>query len=673
MLTQGYSDDTTQIDQPDTPAPVFAARALKSAFFGEPDKANDDATMTTQNPADTPSKPNGILLTPGTGTSRRKRVSFGREVLEKGPQAEEKKDGLRSNNGTRKRTRLTELMENSRRDKAKSSSGTTEQKQLATDARQGQAEDDEWEEEEDDDFCTHDITVDLNEPHSRSGKYWKTNFETYHQDAKTEMEKLLKYKELAKSYAKMKDAEAVELQDRLREEQVRVGDMEKRLTEMASQIATKRLKGDDKESTELMRDLAKQTALAVQYKDQVKELESLVKGHGSDADTKGGHRRTAGTPRGGGKALMDAQRELRRAKSQLRDMEDLKDEVKRLKVELKTAEQGSSKATERSGRNKDESSYVKDLLAQLRDAKAESRKKDDQLEQLTDDYEKFRGEAVARQDDARRVLAKATEKISELKRELRTLKATKDERGARPSNGTGATSLENRRTSRDDDGPDIHVDLRDLARLTNSASPPGDRPTRHDDVEKNADGRRAKSSLSSRALRNKFLDDTIDAEADPAPESPVRNVLADRVNLERPKWQPYIPRSPRNRAYFMKDLGKRRGGGGAGGHHHARAHDDKMARETRATMDHEDDEPKVDLLRDRFRHLGLPDADADASVVTTGNASRCTLPPERRAAALARIEQRKAERSRMGLETRGRDKENVRPGASRRGAGVGRR
>lgn len=666
VLTQGYLDDTTQIDQPDTPAPVFAARALKSAFFGEPDKTNDDATMTTQNPNDTPSKPTGILLTPGTGTSRRKRVSFGRDVLEKGPQAEEKRDGLRNNNGTRKRTRLTELMENSRRDKAKSSSGTTEQKQPATDTRQEQADDDEWEEEEDEDFCTHDITVDLNEPHSRSGKYWKTNFETYHQDAKTEMEKLLKYKQLAKSYAKMKDAEAVDLQEKLKEEQAKVGEMEKKLSEVASQIASKRRNGDDKESSELMRDLAKQTALAVQYRDQVKELETLVKGSGSDPDTKGGHRRTAASPRGS-KALLEAQRELRRAKSQLRDMDGLQDEVKRLKAELKTAEQGSSKAAERSGRDKDESSYVKDLLAQLRDAKAESRKKDDQLKQLTDDYEKFRGEAVAQQDDARRVLAKATEKISELKKELRTLKATKEERGARPSSlhGTGATSLANRRTSGDDDGPDIHVDLRDLARLTNSASPPDNRPTRHDDVEKNVDGRRVKSSLPSRALRNKFLDDTVDADVDPAPESPVRNVLADRVNLERPKWQPYIPRSPRNRAYFMKDLGKRRGG--AGGGHHARAQDDKVSRETRATTDHED-EPKVDLLRDRFKHLGLPDA--NASVVTTANTSRCTLPPERRAAALARIEQRKAERSRIGgAGPRGRDKENVRPGANRGGVG----
>ena len=32
----------------------------------------------------------------------------------------------------------------------------------------------EWEEADDEDHCMHDITLDLNEPHSRSGKYWKS-------------------------------------------------------------------------------------------------------------------------------------------------------------------------------------------------------------------------------------------------------------------------------------------------------------------------------------------------------------------------------------------------------------------------------------------------------------------------------------------------------------------
>lgn len=565
-------------------------------------------------------------------------------------------------------------MENSRRDKTGSSSAVAEKKQQpATDAHQDQDDDDEWEEDVDDgDFCTHDITVDLNEPHSRSGQYWKSNFETYHQDAKAEMEKLLKYKQLAKSYAKMKDAEAVEIHERLKEEQAKVGEMEKKLGDMATQIAARRAKGSERESIELMRDLTKQTALAVQYRSQVEELENLLGDKGSDHDAKGRSRRTAASPRGN-KQLLESQRELRRVKVQLRDMESIQDEMGRLKSALEAAEYRASKAADggkRSSRDKDdESSYVKDLLAQLREARAESRKKDDQLKQLADDYESFRNEAVARQEDAKKVLEKTTDKISELKRELRTLRSAKDERGTRPRSFHGtatAAALEDKRNSKDDERPDIHVDLQDLARLTHSNSPSSDLSNKQNGVEKDLDGPRARRSHPSRTLRNKFLEATVEAEVNSVPESPIRDVLADRVNLEPPKWQPYIPRSPRNRAYFMKDIGRRRGHlGGLGEQREAkntRGLNGAIPRETKGEPD-QDDGPQVDLFKDRFRLLGLPDANSSGFV--TANNSRVVLPPERRAAALARIEQRKAERRNAGSSLKGRDKENARPVANR--------
>src|SRR3569833_257094 len=82
--------DDTQFEQPDTPAPVFAARAFKTALFGTParvDRAPLPAVNTVAVTKDicgddkepkSPAKPPGILLTPGTATARRKRVSFGR-------------------------------------------------------------------------------------------------------------------------------------------------------------------------------------------------------------------------------------------------------------------------------------------------------------------------------------------------------------------------------------------------------------------------------------------------------------------------------------------------------------------------------------------------------------------------------------------------------------------
>ncbi|CRK46420.1 hypothetical protein BN1723_016670 [Verticillium longisporum] len=101
------------------------------------------------------------------------------------------------------------------------------------------------------------------------------------------MEKLLKYKQLAKSYAKMKDAEAVDLNEKLKEEQEKIVKMEKKITEMAAQMATRRLDGDEGENPQLMKDLARQTALAVQYRDQLKQ--KTMRTHTADAADKQPH------------------------------------------------------------------------------------------------------------------------------------------------------------------------------------------------------------------------------------------------------------------------------------------------------------------------------------------------------------------------------------------------
>jgi hypothetical protein len=74
----------------------------------------------------------------------------------------------------------------------------------------------------------------------------------------------------------------------------------------------------------------------------------------------------------------------------------------------------------------------------------------------------------------------------------------------------------------------------------------------------------------------------------------------------------------------------------------------------------EDADVQVDLLQDHFARLGGPDVGQDKlKDVSKANNSKRSLPPERRAAALARIEKRMAEKraQRRG----GTDKENVRP------------
>ncbi|KAK8136281.1 spindle pole body formation-associated protein-domain-containing protein [Apiospora sp. TS-2023a] len=188
--------DTTQFDAPDTPAPIFAARAVRHAIFGTPAPATTTgarpprllADNRPKSPPKSPPKPTGILMTPGTATSRRKRVSFGHEIQQKQndvpapspskPPASKKNDDM---------------------------------------------SDEEWEDED-----GADVTIDLNEPKSNSGKYWKAQFTKYHDDARQEMSKLVKHKHLSRMYAQQKDIENTELQERVKEleRQVRLKDEE---------------------------------------------------------------------------------------------------------------------------------------------------------------------------------------------------------------------------------------------------------------------------------------------------------------------------------------------------------------------------------------------------------------------------------------------------------------
>ncbi|KAK8855513.1 spindle pole body formation-associated protein-domain-containing protein [Apiospora arundinis] len=194
--------DTTQIDVPDTPAPVFAARAVRHAIFGTPAPATNTITRPPRllsdngprSPPKSPPKPTGILMTPGTATSRRKRVSFGHEVQKK-------------------------------QNDAPAPSPT--KPPIST--KDDDMSDEEWEDED-----PADVTIDLNEPKSQSGRYWKTQFNKYHDDAREEMSKLVKHKHLSRMYAQQKDVENTELQERVKEleRQVQLKDEEIRQAQM---------------------------------------------------------------------------------------------------------------------------------------------------------------------------------------------------------------------------------------------------------------------------------------------------------------------------------------------------------------------------------------------------------------------------------------------------------
>lgn len=652
----GFCIDTTQLDQPDTPAPVFAARAFKTALFGTPAPANGESrscqekmatrkgSAASERGSGTPSKPAGILLTPGTGTSRRKRVSFGRDV------AGATKAGSKNETATAKDS------DNSRRTRvAEGTAGTT--KKIGTRPIAASNSDDEWEEEDDDDFCAHDITLDLNEPHSQSGRYWKEEFEKYHQEAKAEMEKLLKYKQLAKSYAQQKDAEAIQLAERLRDEQQRVIKMEKRIAQNASQIVLKHRQSSDDEPTELLSKLTKQTTLAAQYRHRVQELEdeleAFLRQKGGDADAKGQRRRQTAASPTTQKTLVETQRELRRARTQLRDLDSLRDEISSLKARVQVAEAKAIRA-ETDDIGSTGGSRARDLRAQLKQAKEESRKKDEEMQQLKSEFEAFRKESEVHEADTKAVLERAHTKISDLKKEIKTLKATGSDQ-ARPSSWhTESGAGQEAGSVATADGPTKQPVVRGWGRRRFvSAGEDGDYV-----YDAEAPG------LQSRSLREEFQEDA---------GSSAPSALTERPSLDKPRWQPFVPRSPRNRAYLGEDLERRIRNGGAtpaATKTKGFAAPDLPALAKAVSRNPKPETSRrngeVDLLQDRFARLGGPDANLSSNKINSsmvGNTSKGTLPPERRAAALARIEQRMAEkkRSQRVQRRKGHDKENVRP------------
>ncbi|KAF3760172.1 hypothetical protein M406DRAFT_75668 [Cryphonectria parasitica EP155] len=380
--------DDTFVEQPDTPAPVFAARAFKRALFGTPaptkeapskqepkadttklEKTTSMPVLSESNRFESPTKPQGILLTPGTGTSRRKRVSFGRDVT---ANAGLLNDGGDGGAHARPRTKLQEALERSRkrRDARYSVEDDARKLDFDPDTNDDYCSDDAWEEVDELDRDT-DITVDLNEPRSQSGRYWKGEFQKYHEEARAEMEKLVKYKQLAKSYAKAKDAEALDLNERLREEQVKVTEMEKKLTELAGQIGAQPGKGGGaRDDRKLAKDLTRQTALAAQYRNQVDELEALLKDSGYGADENGRRREGASsrTGREQGKELGELRQALQQLKSDLNAVEQRE---KQHEVEKKELERKLSRKDTQYDKLKLDYDALKDKNKALRDEIAE--------------------------------------------------------------------------------------------------------------------------------------------------------------------------------------------------------------------------------------------------------------------------------------------------------------
>ncbi|CAK7236490.1 hypothetical protein SCUCBS95973_009624 [Sporothrix curviconia] len=670
--------DDTRIEQPDTPGPVFAARAFKSALFGTPARPDDtvdnianqpaaapllasqeppvsaaakpapaarETNTDTGAPGATPRRlPGGILLTPGTATSRRKRVSFGSEVVpgegheKRSSEFRIDRNGRRPNlfgDATRKdssRATLAKALDNARRQGSKKSQPTTAAKPAIEqvpqtdrwDTLNGEvevegAEGDDWEEVDDDDGRDPDITVDLNEPHSQSGRYWKSEFQRYQEDAKVEMGKLLKYKQLAKSYAKMKDAEAADMQTKLKEEKENVAQMEGRITELAGQIARKRMDGSDRDYQELISDLTRQTARAVQYRTQVKELEAMLQNSEKAAASAAPALSAVASPRTQ-KTILETQRELRRARDQLRELTQAKDEVRRLKSALRAAEQRASAKDEgraegskglatslaaAEARAATLSAKVEDLEKRLLVADEERRQKDKDLRLLQRKYDSLKDDAKARVGEAEQVMRRKNEEIAELKKQVRQATVAAATAAAAATTTTTASAATARKT----------------AAATNDFEIAKDDDTAEPVV---ADSASAKLAL----LRRRRGAEPLRPAVDP-PQS--KNVLSESVGANRGHVDMARPKM-----------------------------DSLPALRTRPALTAASS--KVAATAAAAKLTGAEQGQKDpvaAAVAAAADASRLSISSERAAAAVARIEMRRAQRKR-DLELM-RNKENMQP------------
>ena len=303
-------------DAPETPAPLFAVRAFKTAIFGTPHpeaKEIQKAPRIKESPAaaridtstaegssepvrdaangkkppldariDTAASPaKGILLTPGTAASRRKTVSFG-FAHTRGDNQNSMSDGAKATKETQqiaprknsestatdvqapRQSTLTRTLIEMSKQQFKEHSPENEKPQLSQKTRATDVPD----------FLTDSVmamspetTMDLSQPRSRSGQHWKTEFDQYHKRSNREIRKIIRHGQNVKSYASKKDTEATVLCERLKRESARVASMEAKVSRLASELKDAQSNDADSQThqTRLVGELAQQTALAIRY------------------------------------------------------------------------------------------------------------------------------------------------------------------------------------------------------------------------------------------------------------------------------------------------------------------------------------------------------------------------------------------------------------------------
>lgn len=327
------SDGSSYVgESPETPAPVFAVRAFKTALFGTPHPdQNDEATEEKASPEhagktkhsprakittpkigiksyaaraqrSTPlmSPAKGILVTPGTAAGRRKTVSFGGHGIPDEVTFAKPQDTSRANvegsqeilgasplEKTEKQSQslptLTKELFEAQLDASKQRLNAHERPAEASLGTKSFSADIEL-------VGLHpvqsasleaslDFTVDLTKPRSQSGQHWKAEFEQYQKNSDLELKKIIQNGQNVKSYAEKKDVEATALHEKLKRELSKCAAMETKVSRLATQLANSKGHGAErsKDQAKLMDDLSRQTALAIRYKQKADRYRIAIK------------------------------------------------------------------------------------------------------------------------------------------------------------------------------------------------------------------------------------------------------------------------------------------------------------------------------------------------------------------------------------------------------------
>jgi hypothetical protein len=425
------NDDYSDVDEiPETPGHIFAMRAFKSAIWGTPAPADMTTEKSTrfkrlsglslsrkqaivEENEELPKKPmvrsrhsdplasptKGILMTPGSVSTKRKSVSFGGlapdpESSEDDEQDEEsdieptlypppaqspiKKPSEPIEEDLR-RSLFQARGGNSQISDVKEEQETVDGSESETDARSLTTvsvvtEEDLGPSTTVSVLSTDDSTIDLKNPRSQSGKHWKREYQRDHDKSKAEMKRLIRYSQMAKSYAEKRDHDAIRMAEKLQEAEEKAKSMEDRIQDLAAQLMDAQTQGNKQE--EILTEVASQTAEAFRqkqkaehYRTALRTNEKLHRQNNND-NTKANPESADGLELQVSNLQQAAKKAEGRASELEKENRTLKSTMARVKDEMKQYEVRHAEERERrkrkEERNNAEKKRLKDLVDELK-------------------------------------------------------------------------------------------------------------------------------------------------------------------------------------------------------------------------------------------------------------------------------------------------------------------